>query len=287
MLAYHRPTTTEEALALLPNATGTVSLYAGGTDLLPRWTRGIVPWAQTVVDLKRVHELRGVARDNGEICIGACTAMSDIESNATIREHAPVLAEAAARIACSQIRSRGTIGGNLCNASPAADTAVPLILLDATLELARLENDKVERRTVPIVEFFKGPGSTALASAEILTHIRVASRPSTWLAKWDKFGTRPSMEIAVASVGLALDLSNAKVQDVRIGYGSVAPTPLRGRAAEEVLKAKPLTEESMNQAVDAAKAEISPISDVRASESYRRQLVGVMLRRMLERARNS
>ncbi|GAG43142.1 unnamed protein product, partial [marine sediment metagenome] len=199
--------------------------------------------------------------------------MSEIACDPIIRDAAPVLAEAAGRIACPQVRNRATVGGNLCNASPAADTAVPLILLDAVLDLASFREGAVTVREEPITDFFRGPGSTILTPGEILTHIRFkpvgdtvrprglksaarselepksaarsgqgldsATCPSVFAA-WDKFGTRPAMEIAVASVGVVLGFEKRTVAHARLGYGSVAPVPWRGRKAEAELVGREL-----------------------------------------------
>jgi CO/xanthine dehydrogenase FAD-binding subunit len=279
---YAAPHTLHEAISAVADKEATA--LAGGTDLLPRWSRGLASPPGTLVDLKRVADLRGVSRTNGGIRIGACTTMSDLAADPTIRAAAPVLADAAGRIACPQVRNRATIGGNLCNASPAADTAIPLILLDAVLELASAGADGLTTREVPIADFFRGPGATALAAGEILTRVRFQPLPAETLAAWDKFGTRPAMEIAVASVGVAVRFAEGKITHARVGYGSVAPVPLRGRRAEAELLGKPLSEQTIESCVAAARAEINPITDVRASAAYRREVGGVMLRRMLQRA---
>ena len=292
---YSAPRTLEEVTRAV--ARGNAAAFAGGTDLVPRWTKGLIPQSATVVDLKHVAELRGVSRTNGGIRVGACTLMSELAVDPLIRSAAPILAEAAGRIACPQVRNRATIGGNLCNASPASDTAVPLILLDAVLELASAGPDGVTVREVAISEFFRGPGATVLAPGEILTSIRFKPLPDVQgprglksaarlgvFAAWDKFGTRRAMEIAVASVGVVLRLEGGTVVHARVGYGSVAPIPLRGRKAEAQLISNPLSAEVIGKCEAAARDEIAPITDVRAGEAYRREVVGVMLRRMLERA---
>jgi xanthine dehydrogenase FAD-binding subunit len=284
MFDYHRPRSIEETLSLLQRAAGTALPFAGGTDLLPRWSRGLAQRPDSVVDLKAVEGLTGISRANGEVRLGACTPLSEIASDPFVGSSAPVLAQAAGRIACPQIRNRATVGGNLCNASPAADTAIPLILLDATLEVASTNRDGIAVREVPIADFFRGPGSTVLCPGEILTHIRFRPLPEGVFTAWDKFGTRPAMEIAVASVGLALRVKGGVIADARVGYGSVAPVPMRGSKAEAVLTGEPLSAELIAKCEAAAREEISPITDVRAAEAYRREVVGVMLRRMLERA---
>ena len=286
-LSYHRPTTIDEALAIAEGFSGKACFFAGGTDLLPRWIKGLAEGPESVIDLKPIAGLRGVTRDNGEIRLGACVPMSEIESAPVIQSSVPVLAHAAGRIACPQIRNRATIGGNLCNASPAADTATPLILLDAVVELASSSSKGTCLREVPIADFFRGPGSTALAPGEILTRIWFASPPPGTFAAWDKFGTRPAMEIAVASVGLAVRIESGTITHARVAYGSVAPVPLRGRMAEAELLGRPLSAEVIDKCKAAARAEIAPITDVRASQAYRREIVGVMLGRMLESAQGA
>jgi xanthine dehydrogenase FAD-binding subunit len=280
---YSAPQTLDEATRVL--AAGGATPLAGGTDLLPRWSRGLVERPEAVIDLKRINGLKGVSRANGEIRVGACTPLSDIASDPTIRSAAPVLADAADRVACPQIRNRATIGGNLCNASPAADTAIPLILLDAVVELVSQGSDGTTRREVPIADFFRGPGATVRAPAEILTQIRFKPLADRAFAAWDKFGTRRAMEIAVASAGVALVFDGGTVVRARVGCGSVAPIPLRGRRAEAQLAGSSLSDEVIHRCTAVAQDEIAPITDVRASAAYRREVVGVLLRRMLERAR--
>ncbi len=311
---YAAPTTLAEVLQALAERNATV--LAGGTDILPRWARGLAATPAVVVSLRRVTDLKGVKRYGAEVRVGACTRMSEIASDAIIAVAAPVLACAAGRVACAQIRNRATIGGNLCNASPAADTAIPLLLLDAVLDLACWPEKGVRNllppsgpsgalhkrfltpfscREVPIADFFRGPGATVVGPGELLTHIRFKPLPQGAFAAWDKFGTRPAMEIAVASVGVALrfdgETRNALLTEqwhpitwARVGYGSVAPVPLRGRRAEAQLVGKPLSASTIDKCVAAAREEIAPITDVRASAAYRREVTGVLLRRMLERA---
>lgn len=294
---YLAAQTVEEAVRAVSQTGATI--FAGGTDLMPRWSRNLVPKPRAIVDVKAVALLRGVKLANGEVSVGACVLLSELETDPTIRAAAPILAEAAARIACPQIRNRATVGGNLCNASPAADTAVPLLLLDAVLDVASSPPGPVRpggnlynahgsnglaTREIPIVGFFRGPGSTALASGEVLTGIRFQPLPAESFWAWEKFGTRPAMEIAVASVGVVLRPVEGRMVEARVAYGSVAPIPLRGRRAESALIGQPLSCEVVERCVAAAREEISPITDVRASDGYRREIVGVLLRRMLENA---
>ncbi|MDO8630602.1 MAG: xanthine dehydrogenase family protein subunit M [Phycisphaerales bacterium] len=277
--------TVEEAVRAVSQTGATI--FAGGTDLMPRWFRNLVPKPTAVVDIKGVEQLQSVKLADGEVSVGACVLMSELETHPTIRAAAPILAEAAARVACPQIRNRATVGGNLCNGSPAADTAVPLILLDAVLDVASSRSGGIATREIPIAGFFRAPGSTALQPGEVLTCIRFKPLPAESFWAWEKFGTRPAMEIAVASVGVVLRRVEGRVVEARVGYGSVAPVPLRGRQAESALIGQSLSREVVDRCVTAAGEEISPITDVRASQGYRREIVGVLLRRMLENAASS
>jgi CO/xanthine dehydrogenase FAD-binding subunit len=279
---YVAAQTVEEAVRALSQTGATI--FAGGTDLMPRWFRNLVPKPTAVVDIKGVEQLRSIKLADGDVSVGACVLMSELETHSIIRAAAPILAEAAARIACPQIRNRATVGGNLCNASPAADAAVPLLLLDAVLDVASSGSKGLATREIPIAEFFRGPGSTALRPGEVLTCIRFKPLPTGSFCAWDKFGTRPAMEIAVASVGVVLHRVEGRVVGARVAYGSVAPIPLRGHQAESALIGRLLSDEVVDLCVTAARKEISPITDVRASEGYRREIVGVLLRRMLENA---
>lgn len=282
---YKAPQSLEE-VARIAAETG-VTIFAGGTDLLPRWSKQQVPRPTSIVDVKEIERLSGIRVEKDEVCVGACTLMSDLHTDPVIRAAAGVLSEAAGRIACAQIRNRATIGGNLCNASPAADTAVPLILLDARLELASMQEERLVMREVAITDFFHGPGSTDLKPGEILTQVRFKALPADSFWAWDKFGTRPAMEIAVASVGVMLLRTKSKITHARVAYGSVAPVPLRGVRAEEVLLGNRLDEEVIDRCVAVAREEVAPITDIRATAEYRREIVGVMLGRMLENATRS
>lgn len=283
--SYKAPQSLEE-VARIAAETG-VTIFAGGTDLLPRWSKQVTPRPTSIVDVKGIERLSGIRLEKDEVCVGACTLMSDLHTDPVIRAGAGVLSEAAGRVACAQIRNRATIGGNLCNASPAADTAVPLILLDARLELVSSIRQRLVTREVAITDFFRGPGSTDLAPGEIMTRIRFKALLADSFWAWEKFGTRPAMEIAVASVGVVLLRTKGTITRARVAYGSVAPVPLRGARAEDALLGNRLDEAVIDRCVAAAREEVQPITDIRATADYRREIVGVMLGRMLENAMRS
>jgi len=285
MPTFLKPRTLAEVMeALRDGRDGKSVPYAGGTDLMVLWKRHGRPFPEVVVDLKDVAELGTIAVDGPFLVIGACTALSAIAANAAVRAHCPVLAEAAGVVACPQVRNRATIGGNLCNASPAADTALPLLVADALLEIASPGGE--EMREVAACDFFTGPGQTVLEPGELLVRIRIPLESAgRSFSAFRKFGTRPSMEIAVASAAVALVIENGAVTRARAAFGSVAPVPLRGRATEAALEGHPLDNETIAAACRAAMSEVSPITDTRASEEYRQELIGVLLRRILEDAR--
>lgn len=312
MTDYLKPGTLTEAIgaigAISPigvddgddaQAVGAVTL-AGGTDLVVQWRRRSAPVPDLIVDLKGIDEMAGISVDSDRVRIGPCTTLAAIARDPIVRDHCAVLAKAASVVACPQVRNRATIGGNLCNASPAADTAVSLIILDAELEIASLDDGgAIKTRSVPVHAFFTGPGETVLRSGELLSAIRIpcasdgdggggnADRQagSTYRA-FEKFGTRPSMEIAVVSVGVALDLEWGKVVRARIAFGSVAPVPHRGRKTELCLDGSGLDDAAIEKACAIAMGEVSPITDVRASAEYRKELLGILLGRMLHNARH-
>ena len=154
------------------------TILAGGTDLLPRWSRDLVERPHAVVRLSKVAELQGISHADGRLEIGACTLVSEIARDPLIRDTVPVLADAAGRIACPQVRNRATIGGNLCNASPAADTAIPLILLDAMLEIAWPKSGTIGRREVPITDFFQHANRAVPLDKKIIVVSNIAFRNS-------------------------------------------------------------------------------------------------------------
>jgi CO/xanthine dehydrogenase FAD-binding subunit len=170
-----------------------------------------------------------------------------------------------------------TVGGNLVNASPAGDLINPLLLLDARLVLASAKGT----RTVPVEDFFTGPGETVLGADELLLEARFDLPPADRVFRFEKMGPRPAMECSVVTVGLAYTPRDGRLTGVRVAFGSLAPMPLRGRKTEAALEGRTSDEETEALAVRAAEQEVSPISDVRGSAGFRRALAGVFLRRLL------
>lgn len=276
---YCRPLTLPEALRDL--ADGPATVLAGGTDLMVQGASGRIALDANLVNIRRIPELRGIASDNGRIRIGTLVTMTELQGDPVIGAKAPVLAVMVDKFASNQIRNMATLGGNICNASPAGDAIQPLLVLDAEIELASWNGNGMATRSVPIAEFFTGPGKTVRAANELVTGVSFAEPPAGFVARFAKSGPRPALEISTVSMALGGIFENNTVRNVRMSFGAVAPTPVRARRTEAFLEGKVLDEETVRAAAETAAQEVTPIDDVRASAWYRRHLVGVFARRMI------
>ena len=274
---YVKPKDLEEALDILSQHGAEARSLAGGTDLLVNIRAGKIS-PKVLVDIGELRELKVTTFDSSKVRVGAAVCHSDLVRSRELAEHGNVLVEAAKTIGSLQVRNRGTIGGNLANASPAADTAVPLLALGATLEL----RNRWRVREVPLDEFFLGPGSTVLEANEIITEIRF---PTAKMRKgaFLKLGRRNALAISVASVAVLVEIDSggSAFGDVRIALGAVAPTPMRAKSAENTLRGKPVSERVVERAAIVALEDVQPISDVRASAEYRKEVVKILLQRAL------
>lgn len=282
--AYVAPRSLDEAVALL--SSGEATILAGGTDLMPQTQAGKVVFKPTLMNIRRIPELSGIAQVDGAVRIGALTTITQLYDNALIRERFHALWQACDCFASDQIRNAATIGGNICNASPAGDTLTPLLALDARVLLASKPNGSIERRTLPLAEFLVGPGRTARGSAELLEAVEIPLPPPGFVSAFFKFGTRPALDISVISIGFGAVRDGDRLTNVRVSFGAVAPTAIRVRGAEATLEGRAPDPATIAAAATAAVNEINPISDVRASAWYRRELAGNMLRRMLDHVCN-
>ncbi|MFH1502047.1 MAG: xanthine dehydrogenase family protein subunit M [Candidatus Eisenbacteria bacterium] len=277
---WHRPTTAVEAVRILAEGRGDARLIAGGTDLAVR-IAGRVELPPVLVDLGLVEELSGVSAANGRVTLGATTTHRTLERDATLRERAPVLTEACRTVGSPQIRARGTIGGNAANGSPAADSSTALLALDA---VARIASADGAAREVPLREFFRGPGLTALRPAELLEAFEFDAPSEDSVSAYVKAGQRNALAIAIVSVAAVFDPAEGRV---RLALGSVAPTPVRAVEAERlfaedwrgVSDRAALLDEVAERAVAATKC----IDDVRATAEHRRRLTRALVRRTLTR----
>ena len=276
---YLAPTTLEEAVRALGEAD--VSMFAGGTDLMVQTRAGARTFQPVLMNIGRIACLEGIEDVDGQIRIGSLTTITDVLESPLLRDAAPVLVDTAGHFAGSQVRNAATIGGNICNASPAGDMIIPLLLLETEVELASQQGDEVVCERSPLDGFFTGPGTTRLRRDQMLTSVRFPRPDRAVTAAFRKFGTRPAMDISIASVGIAGTLREGRLDDATVAFGAVAPTPLRGRATEAALRGTVLDEETIARIAAVAGDEIRPISDVRASAWYRRQIVCAIMRRLL------
>ena len=274
---YFAPATLPEAIGLLETHQGrTAKVLAGGTDLFLRM-RHRVATPGVVIDIKRIPELAVLSHsDSDGLHIGAAVCHADVAQHEAVRLVYGALAEAASWVGSRQTRHRGTVVGNLCNASPAADTAPALLAYRAVVKIAGPEG----ARDVPIEHFFQGPGQTVLAPAEMVTAVVL---PPPGSHGWGFLRrTRTAIDIALVSSCAVVTASNGTCQEVCIGLGAVAPTPIRARRAEDALRGQQPTEALTRTVGQLAAADCHPISDVRCSGDYRKSMVDVLTRRCVQ-----
>ena len=279
---YVRPSSLREACRALSESAGQAKALAAGTDLLVQIKQERFH-PKAVVSLRDIPGLCSVQfKPDKGLEIGAMTTLGVIESSGEILENFPALAEAARLIASLQIRTRATVGGNLCNAAPSADMAPILMAYGSRVVLTDGEKD----RTVDLEDFFTGPGETILRKGELMKAIQVPSPPRSSFATYLKTG-RSAMDIAVVGVGLLAVFESGQpiCKDLRLVLGAVAPTPLRAKKAEKMARAQSLDDQIIKKVSETAADEARPISDVRSSAGYRRTLVKVLTQRALAAAR--
>jgi aerobic carbon-monoxide dehydrogenase medium subunit len=280
---YLEPKSLQQALEWLNTHRGRARVLAGGTDLYLRLRKGVF-LPDYVIDLKRVPGLDYITPNGGGVQIGPTTLHDEVARSSLIQQLYPALAEAAFWVGSVQTRNRGTVVGNLCNASPAADTAPALLSYGAQVKIASTEGE----RTIPLEEFFVGPGKTALQDNELVAEVILpAPQPHSGAAFFRR--TRTAMDIAVVCGAAMLQLSNGSCGNARIALGAVGPIPLRATRAEAALQGQMLTDQVIEEASRLASEEARPIDDVRSTAEYRREMVRVLtrrgLRQALERAR--
>ncbi|HOE63657.1 MAG TPA: xanthine dehydrogenase family protein subunit M [Candidatus Sumerlaeota bacterium] len=252
-------------------------VLAGGTDLLVRMKEGSLR-PSTVIVLDKVPNLDFIEMSADKIRIGAMTTFDQVISSDIIRDYAPVLWSAAQSLGSPQLRNRATIGGNICNGSPCADSLPPLYVLDA---VAILESANGERR-LPIEKCFKGPKETVFYRNELLTAVEFAIPAQSANSFFFASGQRKALAITKISVAGQFNFIEGVVQMARIAYGSVAPSVLRGAAVEEYIQWQSLSQETIKKSVSLCRNEIKPIDDIRSTADWRREATGVLLQRGLE-----
>jgi CO/xanthine dehydrogenase FAD-binding subunit len=277
---FSLPRTIDELITALNERDSCV--IAGGTDVIPKMKRnGALLPASVWIDISHIDCLRFIRQEANRIHIGALTTHSEIIESSVMKEVAPSLVEAASTIGCIQTRNRGTLGGNLANASPAADSVPPLIAMGAQVHLLSGNGT----RTLPVEEFFLSPGKTKLAAGEIIHSVSFDLLEEYWGTVFLKNGKRNGMAIAVASAAAAVILnSKGLISRARVAVGSVAPRPERSLAVEKAVVGQTGHSDLFRLAAREVVKDIAPIDDVRASAEYRERAVVVLVQRALEQA---
>ena len=276
---YKTPNTIQEAVELLWQAEGKAKIIAGGTDVVIGLRNGDHT-PKLIIDITRIEELQKIEEKNGAISIGAVVTHSEIASSPLITKYAKVLSDAASEIGSPQIRNLGTIGGNVINASPAADTIPPLLVLNAIGRVASREGEK----EVPFSQLLKGPYETDLKPHELLVQIKFPKLPPDMRSCFIRLARRDAMAIARMSVAILLRTKKDRIEDIRISVGSVTPTPQRMSEAEAFLMGKSPDEEALKRASLKVSETMIHRSGVRPSTSYKRPVVGTLFMRAMRKA---
>ena len=276
--AYVRPTTVDEALQAVASGGEDVKILAGGQSLIPVMRLRLAA-PETVVDLTRVSELRGVREEGDSLVIGAMTTHSDVVRDPLIAQYAPLIAEATETVADRQVRHRGTFGGALAHADPAGDLPAVALALDAEFVLAGPNG----RRTVGASDFFVDYLTTALEEGELLVEIRVPKLTGSWGVRYEKFN-RVAQAWSIVAVAAAVRREDGHIAEARIGLTNMGPTPLRARATEAALTGAAASPEAIAEAARSAAEGTSPSSDLNGQADYREHLAQVLTRRAVSAA---
>lgn len=280
---YFEPSSVPEAQDLLRRGDGGYRVLAGGTDILLQIRRRVKNY-RGLVNIKRLPGMSAWSADaGGGLRLGAAVPMRELEKASLVIRRFPALFESLNVIGSIQLRNIATIGGNLCNASPAADTAPSLIVAGA---IATFVDNGSDPGTIPVEEFFSGPGRSVLGAGGLLLGIDLPAPQGMTGESFERLTPRSAMDIAIVSAAsrVTLDPSTGRIVDAAIALGAVAPTPVRAAGAEKLVRGHPPTPELLAEAGRAAMEECRPIDDIRGTAAYRRAMVAVLVRRTLERA---
>lgn len=277
MRKVYLPGTPNELWRLLNEEPDAV-LFAGGTDLFTKMRAGEAnPFP--LIGLERIEKWRGVREESSALWLGACTTFAELLRSELVRNRLPLLAKAIATIGSPPIRNMGTLGGNICTASPAGDSLPALYVMNAEIELLSSR----ESRLVPIRDFIAGPGRTQLRKGEVLTGVRVGFPREFQVQHFEKIGLRNALACSVASMAALLKMSgDGRVEEARIAWGSVGPTVVVSSEVEAFLRGKKHSQQTAEEAAVMAERAAAPIDDVRGSAEYRRCAAGNLLRRLLQ-----
>lgn len=276
-IRLHKPQSIAEAVKLLGELEG-ARLLAGGTDLLVDIKQGLIQ-VKSLISLQEIEELKGIEEDGGRIRVGALVTPQQILSSSLILQHIPALADAARSMASTQIRSLATTGGNIASAVPSADLPPILIAADATVIL-----DCGISRQLPLSQFFTGPRETVCGAGEVMTSLVIPHPPPQTGLSYQKVAPREANALAVVGVASRITLKGAKIEKAAFVLGAVAPTPVLAAKASDLLCGREPSEGLFDKAAALAKEEGKPISDIRASAWYRKELIQILTRRALDMA---
>ncbi|MCF8077096.1 MAG: xanthine dehydrogenase family protein subunit M [Desulfotignum sp.] len=278
-LVYHAPKTLPELMDLIKIHGPAARIVAGCTDVIPsiRTGRWRFDPGLHLVDITKINALNQIETHEDMLKIGAGVTLTRILTSPDVKGFCPVLARAVEQMASLQVRNTATMGGNLCMASPAADTAPPLLVSDATVIL----QDARGETTVPVADFFTGPGRSVMTPGQMMTHICIPKIKDQDSAAFLKIGTRTAVIISVVSAAVRIGMAGGVCESARIALGSVAPTPVRVTAAEQFLSGKPLDDQVVDACAGMAASAVSPITDLRASAGYRKDVAKTLVKRCL------
>lgn len=272
----------DDALKKMEEAGPDGRLLAGGTDMvLNLKKKQILP--SSLISLQLLRDLESVTEKDGTIYIGALAKHADLAVHPLLKQHADILCQAVGLIGSWQVRNIGTIGGNICNASPAADSAPPLLALEADVVTVSGEGERI----IPIASFFTGPGQTIMQPNEILTEIRIKTTKNPSAGCYLKLRRRKAVDISIAGVAFqtSIDASRQHLETVRIALGGVAPTPIRAKEAERILEGLSITEafEKIPECARVTAGTATPIDDIRGSAEYKRTIVDIFTQRSVKK----
>jgi len=271
------PESLPEAVEAIGRLDGEARLIAGGTALVAMIRLGLVK-PDRLISLHRVPGLNRIRVDGDALELGAMATHADIEGSRTVRDGWPLLADAVHRVATPAIRTSGTIGGNLAYAEAASDPAPALLCLNAEVKIVGPEGE----RSMPVARFFRGFYDAALEPGEMVSAVRVRPAPAGARGGYVKFTSRSAEDKPLVGVAALVVLDAAgRCVEARIGLGGAAPTPIRAERAERALRGEALTDAAARAAAEAAAGEADPLSDLMGSANYRREMIGVWVRRLL------
>lgn len=277
-ISFYAPLSRRALFQLLEESKGQV--LAGGTDIIPRMRKGLSENTH-LIDLSKISDLNFIEKDRTELRIGALTTHGELKDHPAVKTYFPALADAAGSVGSVQTRNRGTIGGNIANASPAADTIPALMIYDAKLIL----ESAAGHRTTPLSDFLKGPGKTDLKPNEIISTIVIPLPSEKSRSSFLKLGKRKAMAISVINTATILELSGSnQIESVKLAMGSVSPTVVQSPAVERFLTGKTANEKIFEQAAQLILNDISPIADVRAGAGYRKEAAVSLVYKVLKDA---